>query len=196
MSDVKRLVELLEQYALSGDPLILATLQECANNTLINSAGYSCVEQILSLQEYGWRVSSKQVVGEPDPRVIGTIERLPIIIHYGAVMTPCQKRLMRLLDSVDEALLNHSEVDTSVKVDLSDNSVQWPKEILAARMNFLEVAKQIFFEPNARRVRFGDLVLFCKEAGINLDSSDNFAESSYFTISTSDYVLRVERSWS
>lgn len=195
MHSAERLVKLLKEYEDFADPLVLQLLIECADTVLINSSGYSCVESIMTLRSYGYRVDAKQVVGEPDPKVIGTIIGNQLNIRYGAVMTPCQKRLMRLLDTLDEALHESEQLGDAACVDLMDENVQWTSGFKATRAEFNRLACQIFFEPSARRVRFGELVLFCKEAGIELNSCNSNDELAYFAISTPYYKLRVERSW-
>lgn len=196
MDELQRLLGALELFSRERNDESYCAVQQVANAVLINSAGYCCVELVCALQHYGWRVKVHQLLGEPKPMLAGTISRESINIHFGAVMTPCQKRLMRLLDDVDEAFLNQPNVDTSTKPDLTNDSVIRSEELRVACNNFLGLARQVFFEPSVRRVRFGELVLFCKEADIKLDSSDNGKDFSYFKISTSDYSLRVEHRWS
>lgn len=191
---VKNLAALLREYEAHGDGVVLESIKELATRTLINFRGYSCVESISTLQCYGYTAVPKQVVGEPDPKVQGIIRCGSVNIPYGAVMTPCQKQLAKLLDDLDELLFEQDVAkDQRVKIHL-DNQ-EWSHAFKVARTKVVQLAKSIFFEPSIRKVRFGELVIFCKEAGLDLNSSDNTAEESYFIISSHSYELRVDRQW-
>lgn len=149
----------------------------------------------MALRSYGYHVQANQVVGEPDPKVIGVVSWSQFNILYGAVMTPSQKRLMQLLDFLDTAVIENEQLSSAGCVDLLDKNIAWDSAFKRARAEFIQLATLVFFEPSVRKVRFGELVLFCKESGIELDSSNNTKELSYFQISTPAYKLRVECSW-
>jgi hypothetical protein len=148
----------------------------------------------MALRRYGYSVETEQVVGEPDSKVRGIIRCGRTNIPYGAVMTPCQKQLAKLLDDLDEQLLDQN-VASDKRVDLHDQSVEWTEAFKVARMKVVQLAKSIFFEPCIRKVRFGELVVFCKEAGFDLHSSNNTLTESYFVISSHSFELRVDRQW-
>ncbi len=193
-TDSIKLLTLLGEYKQFGDDTVRDNIIDLANRVLINSAGYSCVESISTLQCYGYTAVPKQVVDEPDPKVQGIIRCGSVNIPYGAVMTPCQKQLAKLLDDLDELLFEQDVAkDQRVKIHL-DNQ-EWSHAFKVARTKVVQLAKSIFFEPSIRKVRFGELVIFCKEAGLDLNSSDNTTEESYFIISSHSYELRVDRQW-
>ena len=137
---------------------------------------------------------TQQIVGEPDPKVRGVISCDRFNIPYGAVMTPCQKQLAKLLDGLDDMLIEQP-VATDARIEIHSDLISWSNAFILARAKVVQLAKSIFFEASIKKVRFGDLVIFCKEAGLSLRSSESTTEMSYFVISSDAFELRVERQW-